>query len=470
MSEYFQKLTKKVSELLSDFPNVNSSAENIAREFKEAIAPRRTDKLPNFQDRLTVFIKRRGLIDENICAHAEQLFAQVADMTPDKITRIMATIPVQRLRTYPDDQLRTVASKFVEWEPIVRFLGDKKRKKTGDIANKFAELYEKLRAKIKKYWPEGVADYGVDDAVHDAISSVHKTSGYAYESDFLYWLVSVANNRLKEHWRKHKRLEQIGESIPSTNKQESEAEYHEFFQQMQERYLLVETFFKGNRERVKEIWESMLLYEQEDRAPKGSDKDLVKQIKEKTGKEVKFGTLYTTRRRIRQRLAVLQFILDDVPDGKEDSSGDISVFSRLDVKKLGASKTDKPTVRHLAALARAAQKEKTLAWALLSRLVIDKNKTEDQVRAIVLELLQVRAFPIDRLDVAGEWMMNSGHKNILDNLRKNINANKVGFFLSPCWYLTVLKKISSENAIQILRPAENEENWVKSIMNDILRG
>lgn len=184
---------------------------------------------------------------------------------------------------------------------------------------------------------------------------------------------------------------------------------------------------------------------------------------------IKSNSIPGIRRRIRQRLEVLRFILDDVPEGDRDEAGDISVFKRVK-GKWGLSEKDKPTLRHLAALARAACEENTLSWAIFARFLVDLSKPESEAREVVCQLLKNK----NRLNADAKVKINSAcsraqepdHKKTLTGLRKETKAGKTGFLLSSCWYLTMLREMNEvDKVINILNTGVEETEWIKKIIN-----
>ncbi|ODS29814.1 MAG: hypothetical protein SCARUB_05086 [Candidatus Scalindua rubra] len=210
---------------------------------------------------------------------------------------------------------------------------------------------------------------------------------------------------------------------------------------------------------MKEIWSSMIHNNIQ------TDEVFAKSIEKKIGEVVKINTLVTTRRRLRQRLEVLHFILDVVPNNQKDEHGDSSILARIK-NEWGLDEKDVPTLRHIAALARAAQGEGTLAWALFSRLLIDKSESKlDEVEKQISPLLECQKHI--RINKAKTWMNDKKNKQILKHLKKEMNKKNIRFFSSPVWYLIVLREFTTDEVVKTLKPAPKEECSIRMIMDSL---
>ena len=98
----------------------------------------------------------------------------------------------------------------------------------------------------------------------------------------------------------------------------------------------------------------------------GGDDRLAEYVEMRTGERVNKSTLAGTRRKLRQRLEVLRYVRDRVPEGDPDTPGDAAVLAHIKTK-YGIAAEDIPTLRGLAGLARACPSPKSFHWARLAR-------------------------------------------------------------------------------------------------------
>lgn len=444
-----------------------------AEAFQTAIAPRQLSALlldrEDLRGRVAAFVGNQMLPDADLEAHACAVWRQVDQLSSADIDRLLGRIPRSRLRTYSDRRLRAVAEKFVEWDPLLRLIeGQGPGGEPGAAGHaRLAELLQGLTSRLHRLWPGEVGGFGADDAVQETMEIVLETAGdprrgYGYEGDLHAWLFRTAYNRLKIRARKPDLPTPVERPIRSDEDVASELEYVELLEQFQQRYLLVETFFQAQvRDRVKAIWRFMILYGQET-----SDSELAAWLEHESGARVPVTTLAGTRRRLRQRLDALTAVLDEPPGGAIDAPGDVAVRERIR-SRFGLAKGDVPTIRHLAALGRAARRDMTLAWALLARLLVDHRESFDEAWQSITPYFgggwSVGAEASRRRDLARSWVELPAQARLLTEVRKQTRRDRVGFLVSPCWYLAVLRGMPAPEVVLTLCPAQEEVRRIREI-------
>jgi hypothetical protein len=431
--------------------------------FEIAIVPRKLSSLTKdhkvFKERVSVFLERERLSDCDVVNNARQIFEQERGIGSENIDRLLRLVPVQRLRTYPNNLMQKVARNYANWKPIVHFI---EGRLSGDKAKSFKKEFDKLlqglTRSLKKLWPDDIHGYTTLDAINDVInhefSSDKRQRKYTYEGDFVGWVFKAANNRLKSEYQKWKHrgefiTDEDFRKTPSNPQLLSEDDHLEVIQRLNQQYLFVEHFFdKKNHGRVKEIWSSLLHMDEM------SDKELADLIKEKYGEVISVNTLVTTRRRLYKRYYALAIILHY--DFNEYLPRDASLLMRIHCKWTLDDK-DITTLRQIIALSRASKDEGTLGWALFSYLFVHKVMPIDEVFTKVKPFLEFHGKYTSentdtRLNKARQWMKNQRYIKTLKELRHDTGSNKVSFFLSSCWYLAVLRNMSIQDIISILIP------------------
>lgn len=232
---------------------------------------------------------------------------------------------------------------------------------------------------------------------------------------------------------------------------------------------LVETFFRGSS-RAK----GRLIYRELRLRGKGvTQQQIAAIVSSKTGEPTTREHVATTWRRFRQRTDVLHWVLDEQPSEElPDRAGDEDVFAYVDMR-WGVAEKDRPTIRHLAALARAARSDQDpmLCWAVFARRVVNEHTAVVEACRAIQEELHALGCSIDarteqRLAKAGSWM---GRQR--EALRQAANIAKTaqtGFLVSPCWYLVVLCGRSKSDVCRILNPLAQEYRSVERIVEAIL--
>lgn len=108
---------------------------------------------------------------------------------------------------------------------------------------------------------------------------------------------------------------------------------------------------------------------------------------------------------------------------------------------------------------RASLGDRTLAWALLMRLLIDERMLYLDAASQVRPLLD-RRDPESRLETAAAY--NNGN---LAAIHQEARKADVGFLVSPCWYLVILRDVRDTQAvIKTLRPASHEAHSIGAIV------
>lgn len=239
------------------------------------------------------------------------------------------------------------------------------------------------------------------------------------------------------------------------------AEQAERLRAVRERYRLVEdTFRPAGRPVVRGLWSAL-----NDERP--SDVALARRLEQTLRREVSPAYLPLLRHRLRQRLGVLFFVLDEVPKGRPDLDGDASLLEWVE-ERWGWEKESKGTLRGLASLARASADERTLGWALLSRILVNGRKPpghSDYDVALTLVRLSARSDDAEvkrRLDLWSLWASEDAHLAVLRRLSQLTGAYRT--FLPACWYLSCLRGMRVERILGRLRPLESEQNEIKYIV------
>jgi DNA-directed RNA polymerase specialized sigma24 family protein len=461
-------LVRAVATVSGRSPGDGGEALRVAEEFETAIAPRRLSALfrdrTTFESRLAAFLAGRQRTDAQEKHRARKAWGRLPGMTPPVLDRLAARVPLARLRTYGEKQLEEIGRHFLTWGPLLRLLEENDGPQAhGDP--RLGRLLVDLRQDLARFWRHNAAHYDADDAVQDALlAALHALGdpgkGYTFEGDLPGWLFATAANRLRVTARRSWRQEDLSAAGPLPAPEvESPAEVCQLLDRWRERYLLVESFFRpAVQSRVKAIWAAMLRWDEE------ADVELAGRIGSELGEPLPLATLAGTRRRLRQRLEVLRFVLDGDAPGEPDEPGDRSALERVR-QRWGLAPADVPTLRHLAALARAANGEPTLAWALVAHSLVDLGLPPEEVRTACSRWLGKReACGADpRLEAALDWMRDPDHQRTLRELRQETKLQRVGFLVSPCWYLGVLRRMPYTEIQAVLRPALEEEPWLRAI-------
>ena len=466
-------------EHLVDHPETFAQFRHAADEFQEAIRPRRLASLvcrrQVFAARVSSFVAQRDILVETVERQATRTLEAVPGMTAAGARRLVAVFGGARLRTFPPAQLAQVGKNFVEWDPLVRFLvrwaaGERPARAE---AAALEGLIARVAAIVRNAWRSHMPDYDVDDAVQDSLLAALQSlrdprHGYTYEADLLSWLLRAALDRLRTRWRGRPPTWPLPERPLEAPAPTDELEHVRRLQEWQERYLLVQSFFRSHvRERVKAIWEAIMLADAAGGRP--SDDELRAAIRDRTGRDVPLSTIAGTRRRLRQRLDALHYVLDQVRQGAPERPGDGCLLAWV-ADRWGLAPNDVVTVRAVAALGRAARKDDTVVWSLLARCLVHESDPAG-TRRTVLALISARsrvglgneAAMRRRLDAGSRWMAAADHRAVLHELRGATKKDGSWIFLAPCWDLVVLSGEAGEAALAVLLPPPSEAPAVRDI-------
>lgn len=456
----------------------------VAGSFIDAIAPRSPRSLvcmgKILTSRVSHFLKVSDWTDEEVLDWAAVELQKMGHGADAAIRRVIRRVGVRRLRTMPVSVLETVSANERLWGPLVEMLSGE-TSTTPELDSQLTKLMGNLARQLQAIWRSvdpSVAEDAAQDALTEAISLLRDPErGYSYQGDFLGWLVSMASNKLRSN-RRRRPVDQFADAgqepraprsvLPMPDAERLMAEWRE-------RYLLVERFFQARTvPRVKAIWEWMLLNGQ---MAEEADEDLPElkaYVEARTGEEENPDTLNGTKRRLRVRLECLRYIRDRVCfDRAEDS--DSALVAHITLRH-GLQTLDIPTIRGLAALARACQRPRHLCWARLAKLVTDASEGESTNPADVLDEVKARDPGGDvisvRVSIALERALNSEDGSArLRTLRTGAVREKVGFLLAPCWCLAVFDERTGDDAVRCLMPgaggSDKEEEWIRRMMSEL---
>jgi hypothetical protein len=375
-------------------------------------------------------------------------------------------LPAARLRTYPADMLCRVAEHWRTWSPLVHRLRGVPQV-SDDVE---ARLRNEVLGRVLYLLPRALAGtpwFGRDDAVQEAILSeiqapADREDDYCYEVEYPLWLARGATNRLRSRQRlaRTQELQEDRASAPET----AEALGVERGLEWRSRIALVLTFFQPQvRCRVKALVTWAFLNSSDSARLKRDagtvDAGLAAYVEQTCREEVPLKTLAVTRYRLRQRLEVLR-LLRDHADRVAAPPVDAAVRAWIE-ERWGWADADEPTLRHLAALARAAAVDRNLGWALFARLLMDSNNHDTEKTFAELGELLRHAGPgkdeIDRrLALARRWQMGAPARRAWTAIRNEVRGDRMSFLLSPCWLLVVLRGLEVEQVIEILLPRTGE--------------
>ena len=101
-------------------------------------------------------------------AHARKILSEVDGITEDDIERLLRKkISKKRLEKYKEDDLRQIAIRYLQWDPLVRIIENNE----ADVYSKFAELKQRLVNELERNWGE-VGGFGVEDAMSNIFLSM----------------------------------------------------------------------------------------------------------------------------------------------------------------------------------------------------------------------------------------------------------------------------------------------------------
>jgi len=432
------------------------------------------------------------------------------------IAECVATLPPARLRTCPDNLLADIAVNFAEWHTLVQYL---------EIRAQFPQAADPRMEDALKTCIEDVTDAVlanfkgqenlrplIEEAVSQTVSDTLEhisdpCRGYQYEGGLTGWVTAGAKHlvlaMLPEIPLQEPDPDDDGRRAPLTQlparpAQVPAVEQRDSAVSEQERYRIVLTYFKGDSyERAAGLvaiiqeYAAIIPDEPEAESPAEArppaadnpDTELTPEAREQaanepdtepapddlqeTAGEPGNSTEAGTRRRLRQRRAVLDYVREEVPGGAPDEPGDRSVLDWV-AREHGIHPVDVSTIRGLANLIRAACADGILTWVYLARLFVDKawaiSRIQEEGRLLIDGWLGVhtgeREQMLRRLDAMGEQMRRSRSNG---GLARVLRATSCRFLVAPCWYLKVDRGKTLDEVCHILKPAAHERAALKEI-------
>ena len=428
------------------------------------------------------------------------------------IAECLATLPPARLRTCPDNLLADIAVNFAEWHTLVQYL--EVRAQFPQAADPAMEdkiktcIQETTDAVLAKFKGQRKLRPLIEDAVSKMLSDTLEhisdpCRGYQYEGTLTGWVAAGAKRfvlaTMQEiplqagDGRRDPLAQMPARPAPVPAVERCDAAVSE-----QERWRIVLTYFKGasyNRAAglVAIIHEYGATIPDEPEAespaearpPPADDPDTepAPATREQAANEPDTepapddldetagapgnSTEAGTRRRLRQRRAVLDYVRDEVRAGAPDEPGDLSVLDWA-ARKHGIHPVDVPTLRSLANLIRAAWADGILTWVYLARLFVDKawpvGRIQEEGRSLIEGWLGVhtgkREQMLQRLNAVCDRMRRSRASG---GLARVLKATSCRFFVAPCWYLKVDCGKTLDEVCNILKPAAHERAALKEI-------
>ncbi len=442
----------------------------MADAFKKDIAPTRLGTLQHnprsFMDRVRAFWNNRGVPDEKLLRRFDQLVLASAPpaLIPELREYIRRKFRPSLIATYAQPQIEQIADNLLTWYPVVRFLATRtcQTMSIQKAEQELASLLGKISKTLQARWSCGAGEWTADAAVSEAVLRVLEhwedpDGGYRYAGPLPHWIAAVAENILRSNCNTPQ-----PPSAPPAPEPEDDMER---LTMIRERYQLVETFFQVKAQsRVKVIWKDLVLHMWKNGDI--SDEEMERELESAPNITISPSDLYTPRRRLRQRMTAL---VAGLRATSPEPPGDMAVLEKV-AQETGWDKTDLPTLRHLAALGRAARDEETLAWAFLARVLVDTKlepeKACQRVRAMLdsarsAGLISPNTEPRDkaRLCEALERFRADQCDQKLTRVHTQAKMPdwRIDFFVSPGWYLHQERKRSSENTADTLNPALGDE-------------
>lgn len=457
----------------------------LVDDFEVAMAPRRVCSLlhdqSQFADRFGAFCGARSLSDASVIAQARSWLLEIPGMTVDLTEHLLDRMPILRLRTYGRPTLANVAANCQAWQEQVEYLEHRPPRPPAQAEAALWALRQKLIQGVTR-WAGGQtqSEYSAEDAVDDALLYAKVVQQdplrrYAYEGDFLCWLFTIAQNQLRAAWQARSRAGRLpdDDSLVASAAYDW-SQYPLLLVDWRERFLLAKTFFKGiTTECAQVVWESMLTC-----AAWGdpeTDATLAARVQSHTtpGRKVRASVVAGIRRKLRQRLRALQFVLDDVAErSAKDLPDDASVLAAV-AGAYGLAQKDVPTIRCLACLARAAQGTGTLLDSIYARLIVDRpgamvflEDWESMFQA--RDTLRMAMAPVRRRRQRGEaWMNQKANQDRLRRLRGQATAARKIFLVASCWCLQVLREQGDEQVVKVLNVSPAGTDYVREILRGL---
>ena len=430
----------------------------LAARFERAISPERLSSLVRkpkreLRDRVRIFLKHREAGPQRYKAHRRKVLRR--KLTAAQRGACSRQVGAARLLTFRDRKLAEVAGHFDRWEEVVRYIQDPElRQSLGEpLEARFLRLRERLIERLNAQWREKKgAVFEIGDAVHEELS--RGLAGYTYESSLPHWLTKVVYNRLCNAARRGALNVSLEDDVPTPDKL-PHVEWCELLLSWALRFQLVQATFRPRTRLIaRQVWRSML---RSTWGRRPSNLELAVEISDRLGIPVTPLKVSMYRRRIHQRLEVLQYILDETdPGGKDapDRRGDESVLACVE-KRHGIHRTDVPTLRYLAAMARVGRFRRHAAWAVLAALLVNERLSLEEAKSIVRHLagdeflarLESRQDRLARL-----W--NEPHAR--KNCRRSLRRARLLFFTTAVLWLVLVEEANQKTIDLVLQPAKKE--------------
>lgn len=436
----------------------------VVEMFQTAIAPRRADKLSqqSLEDRLAAFIANKEQGDTEVKSVARQHLKENSAKEND-CDRFLENVPLERIRSYPKEQLCNVFNHFCDWETIL----------TNEVQLKkdYAEAHKWL---TRKWSGLGDTNTIVEDALQEVMAFTLENKdrldkGYMFESDFKSWLYHTANNIIRTKIRQPP-PPPIPPELPQQPNNDSYCDDFLLFIEYQERFELVLSFFQQSvQKRVKLMWQMALeginLYDK---------KRVLALIADKLGENLNPSTVSNIHTRFKQRMFTVNYIRDGKHHTASHDEGEALLQKEIETRFRTISEQERGAVRHLAALTRAAEGEESLGWALLARLLVDKKISFEEIRNHILKFHRIQNYPAydGRFNIAEAWRNQTQSKEAIKEAKSFARREGTLFFVSPSWYLVALQNIDrpKPQTAKILKPAHGELAAVYGIVDHLLKG
>jgi len=470
-----QQLKKYIIQIINNYISINHlkigyNSDTIASEFLDAIKPK--NYLNNFGYKQSELNKRIETFIDNYNRNDGEIVKIVKDRYHkkiDDIDRFIDKISIKKIRTCYDKLLDTIVDNFIEYDGIILFLENTNPdpQLLNDYQNLIEPIYEKITRIMKRnYNKELIDNLSGEEFVSMAILKLIETAsdptkGYTYEGDLKGFIYVTAINLIKDklHYMNigYKKIQIIKTQIQNNSVPLNLTRpLFDFIQSMQERYLLIESFFKKDDQlKVKELWSFMLPID----PPLGNPtiNDIVNWINATLSlsgnKRVNISWVDRTKRKIRQLLLVLE-----LEDKFNNDYGDHRLIQYMQQNRLGGNLS---AVREVAAWAKAAPHN--LIWVLICRH---------------FKIFNTNAYPNlnDSYDASADILQDRGlfnnkNKQNLIQLKDWIDYNsniiplfkQITHFKGPCCFLMLMMSLDENTIIEKLCPdSGNEKDKLKN--------
>jgi hypothetical protein len=434
-------------------------------DFEAAVAPRKLTSVfygsLSGRDRFSVFLKR-GETPPGVLRDTARRTLLDAGLTDGEAERLLNKLRPEWLRTYAADHVARMAGHFRLWDPLVRLLsGDPSVASDPEAEARLTELLGGLREQLSRRWRDPWAAEEIQDvegeALLAALASVDEPGrGYCYEGTLPAWLAQTARTMLKsrapapggDDSEPADAEDRVGRVVDDVSAAQRESVYREW-------YALIETYFrKKGRARVKEIWERTLQHDET------RDEDLAMLLMRTTGEPTKPSTVAVIRRRVRQRLGAIRYVLEIGSAEEDDEPGDVSMLRYIKTQH-GWSDKDVPTLRSLAGFARALRGRGGPQVGVRAREILDLGAGVGPGSAPTLHGLGEE--DRRRLARGAAWIADPGNWKLYRRVIGQATREGILFLLEPCWCLTVMCEEGPDVIVELLNPAGPERSPLRNI-------